>query len=190
VPNSSSTRHIASIRAAALALVLIVYFQGSARSAEVPKLNVSVQSTVNNPLILQIRLILQGDHPVRFARSLLPWESSRSLILAAAELPGGRTIPLSPAFFDDPGPADTSLEPGRAMSGTVNLRERFPELTGRLAESDVIIFWSYQLSGVTTAADREAWSSERTGGWVLLKRTATQSPRGQGGRIGARRERQ
>lgn len=152
------------------AALLSLQVTHAANGSPSPTLKVTVTSKATDPLILETRLTLHSDRAVRVGRSLLPWESARSLVLLAAELPAGWEIPSAPRFIEDPGPAETTLEPGRTVSGTVDLRKRFPELPKRLNESDVIVFWTYQLTGMI--GDKASWTSERAGGWVLLKQAS------------------
>lgn len=152
--------------------VMTLAMRQSATVSRATKLTVTVKSVPKDPLSLEIGLALEGQRPIRVDRLALPWESSYALVLAAAELPRGWPIRRGPFPVEDPSPSDTTIiiQPGRPISGTVDLRQRFVELPKMLRDSDVIVFWSYQLIG--TIGDRASWTSERSTGSVILKRSS------------------
>lgn len=135
-----------------------------------PHLTVTVSQRQGDTLSLQVALSLDGDRPVRIDRLGLPWEGSYALILAAAELPRGWPLRRGPFPIEDVTPSDieVTLSPGKPLVGTVDLRQRFVDLASAAHQSDIIVFWSYELSG--TIDNRTAWTSARISGAVVIKR--------------------
>lgn len=170
MPACKRTWLIASVAIVSCSAMTLATRQ-SATVSRATKLTVTVRSVPKDPFSLEIGLALEGHRPIRVDRLALPWESSYALVLAAAELPRGWPIRRGPFPIEDPSPSDTTviIEPGRPISGIVDLRQRFVDLPKMLRASDVIVFWSYQLIGTT---GDQTWTSERSTGSIILKRTS------------------
>src|SRR5688572_24730965 len=111
---------------------------------------------------LEIGLTAKDAKPIQVYRADLPWASWHSMVLIAvkANRTGDLLKKLMPV--DDPGPTVVVLNPGQPMKGRIALNERFPDLVQTLRESDVLLFWSYQLEPV------DGPPLERQGGWLLI----------------------
>jgi hypothetical protein len=70
------------------------------------------------------------------------------------------------------------VKPGTTLTGEIQLRQAFPELTVALEKRDVIVFWSYQLTPLIgrppgRVGDRPlpglgGRPLPRVGGWLLI----------------------
>ena len=114
---------------------------------------------------LEIGLTAKGAKPIRLYQDSLPWESRYSMVLIAVK--ANRTGDLLKKYMpvDDPGVTVVVLNPGQPMKGRIALNKRFPDLVQTLQESDVLLFWSYQLEPLDGAP------LERQGGWLLIPKS-------------------
>jgi hypothetical protein len=102
------------------------------------------------------------DGPLRIYRNDLPWECRHSLILVAVRAGSGGGILAEDLPVDDPIVGETEVLKSQDLRGTIDLEKRFPSLLRALEQSDVILFWSYQLTPVGKS------SLPRQGGWLLI----------------------
>lgn len=97
--------------------------------------------------------------------SLLPWQRPGMLIVAAEDRGSGQVLePFRPVA--DPDMQTIELLPGRSLSGTIRLNDRFREFAYALKRADVAVWWLYRPTG------KDLPDAEPIVGGVLLPRTA------------------
>jgi hypothetical protein len=128
--------------------------------AKKPAIELAVVVPSATPRVLQVRMTLKSEEPVLVARAALPWESPYSLVLVAVR-PNGRPVDRVMTIADA-GYDTLTIHRGQTLSGSVDLDRRFHGLAETLHETEVILFWSYQLSPV------HGVPADRLGGWLVL----------------------
>lgn len=68
-----------------------------------------------------------------------------SLLLVAVCLDGKNRVIRETYSLENPSPNSISLDPGQALTGSVDLQERFPTLSECVANHEALVFWSFQL---------------------------------------------
>lgn len=123
---------------------------------------VSLAGLPNEPKLL-INLKNEGLRAIAFNKWQLPWVDSHSLLVAAVREDG---VSLKKALmFDDGDREIVSLGPGESLEGTVPISIYFPELHRDLKQTNVILFWTYQM------VLKDGSKLERSGGWFSIPRS-------------------
>jgi hypothetical protein len=125
--------------------------------------SVASESPRRNEWILNVAMTYTGRKPLKIYEASLPWKNRNSMVLVAVTTNGFAL--KEELMVDDPGAATRTIKPGEILSGRISLHRRFPALAKALADQDIILFWSCQLRPV------EAAPLERTGGWLLLRKS-------------------
>ncbi len=95
---------------------------------------------------LQFELRHNGETPLVVSERSLPWKSPRDLLLVARQLNAASTpVAERETPVRDLPETYVTLNPGDALSGSVNLSGRLPGLGTASRETDVIVFWSHQI---------------------------------------------
>jgi len=120
-----------------------------------------VHAELNSQKALSLHITLRSnvDKSVALYKYLLPWGNRNSIILIAVASDGRhleRTVGI-----DDPSPEQVIIEPGKSLSGDIDLYKRFAGLQTALKKSDILLFWAYRSPADLRVAE---WS----GGWILL----------------------
>lgn len=136
---------------------------GALLASEEPTYSVHAYPDQDDPFLMHLELKVRGTSAIEIREGSLPWGVRRSIILVGAFADGSGLADLI-LYIDDPGPGHITLQPAETVKGTIDLRRRFWHLQEKVRETDVIVFWSYQLKPVGADA------LERVGGWVLLPR--------------------
>jgi hypothetical protein len=129
-------------------------------AATKPAIELAVEVQATKTRVLKVRMTLKSGKPILLARASLPWENRYSLVLVAVR-PNGRAID-SVMTIADAGYDTLTLHPGQTLTGSVDLNRRFHGLEETLHETEVILFWSYQLSPV------HGLPTDRLGGWLVV----------------------
>lgn len=116
---------------------------------------------------MMIQLTSKSKGPLRIYESDLPWAHWNSLVLTAVKPKRGGEVLKNPRALpiDDPGPRTLVLAPGTTVQGRISLDKRFPDISQEIQRSDILIFWSYQLTPIDAA------QLERAGGWFLIPKS-------------------
>jgi hypothetical protein len=142
--------------------------QGNLRGTDqqVVSVDASLKHRTAAEFVLEMTLRYTGDKDLRVWNSSLPWGNTYSLILVGVEAHAMAT-PLEKFLrIDDPVTGDITIKPGQALTGEVDLTQRFRNLTSALNRIDVLIFWSYQLQPI------DGKPLPRVGGWLVIPKTA------------------
>lgn len=126
--------------------------------------HVDVHSAVVPEPRLEVSLTNQTGTAITMYEHGLPWKGAYSMIVIAARADAVGTILERTLPIDDPGPTTITIQPGQVLTGSISLPERFPGFLDALRERDVIVFWSYQITPVGSAAP------PRAGGYLLFPR--------------------
>ena len=95
---------------------------------------------------LQFDLRYTGETPLVLYEGSLPWKNPPDLLLVACELNAANTRLVSAeAPMRALPPSSLTLNPGDALSGSVNLSARLPGLAEAIQGSDVVLFWSHEM---------------------------------------------
>jgi hypothetical protein len=127
-------------------------------------MEVSITRSTNGTA-LDIRLTSKVAKPIRVYKSSLPWAAWHSMVLVAVKANRSGEVLEKLTPVDDPGPTVIVLNSGESIKGRVDLNERFPGLSQSVRDSDVLLFWSYQLFSIGGAP------FERQGGWLLIPKS-------------------
>lgn len=95
---------------------------------------------------LQFELRYNGESPLVLSEASLPWKNPRELLVVACA-PGaaGACLKGPDLPMRDRPSTSLTLNPGDALSGAVNVSEKFPTLAAARQSGDVILFWSYEV---------------------------------------------
>jgi hypothetical protein len=93
---------------------------------------------------LRFTLVNSGAAPVALDTGYLPWGVRYSLVLVACPAAIDVTCLSQAMHVEDPVPGGVTVDPGKAISGDVNLLYKFPSLSKLLKKQDAIVFWSYE----------------------------------------------
>jgi hypothetical protein len=117
-------------------------------------------------ILLNLTLLNHTSKELQVNSGELPWDTyGMTLVLVEGE-PLNVVLRQSP-IIRDPVPAiPQTLRIGGAIRGVINLNEQFNQLSNILQESDVIVFWSYQLKPLTGKRP------ERVAGWKLIQKVS------------------
>ena len=143
-----------------LILVLFVLTSSGQKKTEQEGIQVRVGSL--QPLRLQITLRSDADKRVVINKGQLPWATRYSMVLVATNSdsePLEKVLPV-----EDPAWKQISVQPGQALTGTLDLDGIFKGLDEARKKSDVHLFWAYQ-------APPELNIGRWSGGWILLPRS-------------------
>jgi len=118
------------------------------------------QSETNIILDMTVKNVASKD--VSIPDGYLPWDRY-AMTLVLVETDPSSTPLKQQLEIADPMPAKPrKLKTGESMRGSIDLTDRFPQLSKVLQRAEVIVFWSYQLQGETGK------KFERIGGWKLI----------------------
>jgi hypothetical protein len=92
----------------------------------------------------------------------LPWRGVYSMVVIVVRADSVGSVLDRSLPVDDPGPGTVTVKPGEILEGDVAFAPRFPGFVQALAESDLLVFWSYQFQVAGQAP--LPW----TGGFVLF----------------------
>ncbi len=155
----------------ALGCVLLLGLPCLAHSA--PPITVSVQVTDDGSHpSLEFVLESHAERELRLPGELLPWRSSRYTTLVLLDPRGGGRL-LEDRYAVLPGVTGgevVTIAAKGSIRGRVSLSERYPELTSLRAETDVVVFWSYQPAVLGPPDDRKALAIPRVAGALILRR--------------------
>lgn len=135
-----------------LAVLIATHLGGStlpAKSAKPSELAVTAELRIHEGLYeLEFHVRNMSKHKIPIYSSDLPWdpqENNSLLIVAVKTDPPGQVLPSTrEARGSDPGNIIT-LNPGKQLTGALNLNIVFPELTAELEMQDVYILWSHTI---------------------------------------------
>lgn len=121
-----------------------------------------LQGLSSSDYILHVKLTHRSRDILTIYQHSLPWVGWYSILLTAIKTDALGTVIEKSLIIDDPGPVRITIKPGETLTGDIPLIGRFPDLLEALRETDVIIFWSYQLKPV------DAPPFQRACGYVVL----------------------
>lgn len=135
--------------------------------ADAPKLKADLILQPDEVIMLNLRLFNCTSSDIKIRSGRLPWETY-GMTLVLVETDPFSTVLRTPPIISDPIPgAPTLLRKGEEIKGTIELTDRFPQLSSTLKVTEVIVFWSYQLE---TAMGEKL---ERIAGWKVLNQLRT-----------------
>jgi len=164
----SSKIALAAVVGVLLAMVAAFRLAEEARAAQTINQRATMEAKLEGSgrdLTLAIRLSSHLEKPIRVYQSSLPWAAWHSMVLIAVKANQNGEVLKRYTPIDDPSPTIVTLNPGAEIKGRVALNERFPDLSQTLRESDVLLFWSYQLRPLDSAP------LERQGGWLFVSKS-------------------
>lgn len=120
---------------------------------------VALTGLPNDPR-LRMSVKNEGHEVLTYYKWRLPWVESHSLLVAAVR---GDGISLTKAPMFDHGDVElVSLKPGESVEGTIPVTLYFPEIHRDLKQTEVVLFWSYQM------VLKDGRKLDRSGGWLSL----------------------
>jgi hypothetical protein len=116
-------------------------------------------------IVLHMTLANLGPDPLFMYQEQLPWETPYSTTVSIMRWSGTKGTPLKEVFpIADSLYRPISIAPGQSLEGDYSPEWRFPEFPGILAETDVIVFWMYELRA------KETNTRQRYKGALLIPR--------------------
>jgi hypothetical protein len=115
---------------------------------------------------LYFRLTNKSPKEIKCTDIKLPWRHLTSMTLLVVE--SETAVPLEDSWegkIDDPFLKPIILRPKAALTGRIDLQDRFRDIARVLARSGVDIFWSYEMKDV------DGRRSNRIGGWLYLPKS-------------------
>lgn len=100
-------------------------------------------SSVACNLEMKMEIFNNSTDTISIYAETLPW--SRNIFgaaLIAQEIGAGRNI-LQQIYGIEHNRSIVKIESKKRLQGSIYLNERFPELSGKLKEADVVIYWNY-----------------------------------------------
>jgi hypothetical protein len=141
-------------------LICILLFAGVVNAGDY---GIDVQGVLgglpDNPQIL-FQIKNTGSKEITFYAYELPWVDSDSLLVSAVR---ADKIQLKRSLLFDDGDREVlSLKPGKSLNGTVLVSLYYPEIKTILKETEVVLFWTYQM------VLEDGTKLKRTSGWFSL----------------------
>jgi hypothetical protein len=146
-------------------IIVLIFIVGSCNNVIADVETYASLQQENSNYLLNITIKNESDKKIRIPRGLLPWSETpwNNLIILAINIDQNNKIIQKANLIRNPvGYID--IEPSQEATGTISLNKFFPSLEKVVQESDVVLFWSYQVPKQNKIEYR------RSGGWVLIKR--------------------
>jgi hypothetical protein len=149
----------------ALAVARAGTFTNSASSNLQIKAEIRIQAKTNIVLEMVVRNI--GSKDILFSKGYLPWDRYAMTLILVCTDPA--STPLKQQLvISDPMPGEPwRLKAGDTLKGGIDLTDRFPQLLEILKQSEVIVFWSYQLEA------GGGMHYERMAGWEIIPNSSS-----------------
>lgn len=111
-------------------------------------ISVVVRTRSTPDWFLEFALTNETSEPLTFYRHALPWVGYYSILLVAVRLDSMASVLERSTPVDDPVTGSVTIQPAQVLTGEIILRRHFPSFAAALAERDVIIFWSCQVTPI------------------------------------------
>jgi hypothetical protein len=108
-------------------------------------LSVTADCARTNECTLSVTLRNDSGEPIGLYEDLLPWRRY-GMSVSMMDVDTGEHL-KEVRHIEDPDAEVIQLRPGQAISGTINLTDRFPELVATRKKSDLACFWIYKPRG-------------------------------------------
>jgi hypothetical protein len=136
---------------------------------------VSVRAVATGPrLAFVVKNV--SDEPVTLEEWRLPWGQRQSVVVIAAERKSGAPLKQATLIDDVFQSPKVTINPGKSLSGEIDLTHYVADIDSKLRKTDLILFWYYNSRGV-------AGSLGEYGGWLSLAIGSLASARRSGARI-------
>jgi len=118
----------------------------------------SVRVTLSRGMSVD-KLVLQitntSGHAITVRQNTLPWSHRGALCVVVTE-PTTQTELHQDAVISDMGVSLTTIPAGGTLKGSVNLNERFPQLTALSKKAALVVFWAFRLEYSNGASELKA----------------------------------